>query len=204
MFSGIVKELGTVMEIINNTGKTVLFVQGNVNLSYSKVKVNDSIAVNGVCLTVVEVLKDVAVFEVLPETLRKTNLCMLSKNMHVNLEDAITIADKIGGHNVQGHIDCTATIVETYKDGDAIVTVFSLPKEYADMLVPKAYIAIDGMSLTIVSVNKDTFSVMLIPHTVNVTVASLWRVGSIVNIEVDILNKSIWHYLKNLEILKGE
>ncbi|MGV3278655.1 riboflavin synthase [Rickettsiales bacterium LUAb2] len=198
MFSGLVQETGKVIKVEKNPGKVVLYIQGKE--AYNNIVVNDSIAVNGCCLTVTSVLvNNIATFDVLPETLRKTNLGDLTDSSTINLEKSLTLQDKIGGHMVQGHIDTTAKIIEQYIDGDSVVNKFEINPEFAQMIVPKAFIAIDGISLTVVECANDWFSVMIIPHTNSITISKNWKIGSIVNIEIDIINKSIWSYMQKLQ-----
>lgn len=200
MFTGIVKELGTVEKIILEQGKTRLSIKAKNVLNTASV--DDSIAVNGCCLTVVELKDNTASFDVLPETLSKTNIGLLKEFDTVNLEDSVTLQTKLGGHIIQGHVDCTARIISYEQQGDSTLFSFSLPNKFLAMMVPKAFVSIDGISLTIVNVTDSYFSVMIIPHTKNITIASSWNINSLVNIEVDIINKSIFQYLSKLNLIK--
>jgi riboflavin synthase len=197
MFSGIIKEIGKVVNIIKSPDKITLTIAAP--LSLEKAVVDDSIAINGVCLTVVSLAENTAAFEVLPETISRTSLADLEIGSEVNTEESLTLADKIGGHMIQGHVDDVVIIKNMQKNGAAIDITFEGNPKYMAMLVDKAYIGLDGMSLTIVSVQDNTFKVMIIPHTFNNTIVKNWQVGSKINMEVDIINKSIYKYIKAME-----
>ncbi|MDR2007940.1 MAG: riboflavin synthase [Alphaproteobacteria bacterium] len=197
MFSGIIKEIGRVDNIIKTDGKITLEVAAPLLLKDAVI--DDSIAVNGVCLTVVHLSANTATFEILPETIARTSLGDLVIGGEVNVESSITLQDKIGGHMVQGHVDDVVIIKSIQANGAALDITFTGNSAYTDMLVEKAYIGLDGMSLTITAVEENTFSVMIIPHTFNNTVVKNWQVNTKVNMEVDIINKSIYKYIKALE-----
>lgn len=194
MFTGIIKELAIVTKIVNTTQKVLLKV--STSSVFNTAQVNDSIAINGCCLTITELTNNTASFDILPETLKLTNLGLLTVNQQVNIESSLTLQDKLGGHILQGHVDCTASVLKLEPDGDSTRVYFSLPSKFLKMLVPKGFISINGISLTIVEVTKQYFSVMIIPHTKTITNAKDWQVGTLVNIEVDIMNKSIYYYLQ--------
>ncbi len=189
MFSGIVEETGVIEHIIERQGGTTLTVRGDTVLE--GVKIGDSIAINGACLTVVHF--DAAHFDVelAPETLRKTSLHGMQANDLVNLERSLAANGRIGGHIVQGHIDGTAEVIETKPDGEGVMTTFRAPASLMKYIVPKGYIAIDGMSLTVVDTGTDWFTISFIPHTRAVTVAEHYERGRQVNLEVDILGKYV-------------
>ena len=193
MFSGIVEMIGTILQITTVEGCKQLTIAPAEPLH--ALSIGDSIAVNGVCLTVTEC--DETNFKVtsVPETLRITNLDHLLVQQHVNLEQALQFGDRMGGHFVQGHIDGTGEILEVIGDNsNAWLIKISLPKNLASYLVPKGCITLDGMSMTVIDVFSDYFTITLIPHTKRVTIARDYRVGSVVNIEVDMMGK----YLENL------
>ena len=187
MFTGIVECIGIVKDIPtqNELKRLQIFAPSIMQ----DVNVNDSVAVNGVCLTVIA--RDSENFSVqpVPETLRKTNLGSLPVNAAVNLERSLLPTSRLGGHFVQGHIDDTAKIVSIVREGAALLVKFSLPKSLRKYLVDKGFIAIDGMSLTIIEAHEDWFTVTLIPHTQQITIAGNYQEGTVVNIEVDILAK---------------
>lgn len=203
MFTGIIKHLGKIKRADLSSGQLRLAVEG----TFTSPEVDDSIAINGCCLTVVEVEKiansalanryEVS-FDVLPESLAKTNLSALTPEAEVNTEEALRVGDKLGGHLLQGHVDTVATLCQILTEGKSLKCFFKAPPEFLQMIVPKGFVALDGISLTVVDLNSETFSVMLIPHTRKISVAKNWKVGSQVNLEVDIFNKSIYSYLQKL------
>lgn len=189
MFSGIVEETGEI--------KNFIFRPGGMSVTIAAQKVlrdtaiGDSIAVNGVCLTVVRCDSETFEVDMAPETLRKTSLGKLQKGQKVNLERALPAQGRIGGHVVQGHIDATGEVVDLQPDGEGMIATFSAPVALMKYIVSKGYIAIDGMSLTIVDTGPDRFTISLIPHTRAVTTAAEYAKGTQVNLEVDILGKYI-------------
>ncbi|GIX47218.1 MAG: riboflavin synthase subunit alpha [Candidatus Tectimicrobiota bacterium] len=189
MFTGIVEETGTVLEVVQRPGGVVLTLGARRVLE--DVRVGDSIAVNGVCLTVVRADAQRFTVELAPETLRKTTLGQLRVGDAVNLERALAATGRLGGHFVQGHVDATGDIVATQPDGDGVLVTFRVPPALMKYVVPKGYIAVDGMSLTVVDTGPDWFRVSLIPHTRAVTVARHYTPGRQVNLEVDILGKYV-------------
>ena len=189
MFTGIVETIGTVQDI--QTHHELKRLQIFAPAIMQDVHVNDSIAVNGVCLTVIACDAQSFTVQVVPETLRKTNLGLLQLNFLVNLERSLLPTSRLGGHFVQGHIDDTAKILSMKSEGDAWLVQFSLPKSLCKYVVNKGFVAIDGMSLTVIEAHADEFTVTLIPHTQQITIAGNYREGTVVNIEVDILAKYI-------------
>jgi riboflavin synthase len=153
--------------------------------------IGESVSVNGVCLTVVEAGTGLACFEVGPETLTKTDLGLLESGQSVNLERALRVGDSLGGHFVTGHIDCVGTILDKVQDGDWLTVWFGFPKDFGALLVEKGSIAVDGVSLTVVEVREDSFSVMLIPHTRDNTTLGPKQPGDAVNLEFDLLAKHV-------------
>jgi riboflavin synthase len=155
----------------------------------------ESVAVNGCCLTVVATApgNENATFDVQagPETLFRTNLGDLEAGAPVNLERALRVGDRLGGHFVQGHVDTTAVLRERRREGDWEFLAFTIEPAWTPLMVPKGSIAVDGVSLTLVDVASDAFSVMLIPHTLAATTLGSLRSGSRVNIEADILAKHV-------------
>lgn len=188
MFSGIIQAQGTVQSIRQIQNNFRLSINAPTFLD-SKVKLGDSIAINGICLTIVR--KDATSFavDVMPESLKRTNLGSVTTNQKVNLEKALRLQDRIDGHIVQGHIDFCTKLIDRQADADAIKLQFALPKNYQEFVVEKGSIAIDGVSLTIVSVTNDSFEVDLIPYTQTKTVLGSLPINGTVNIETDILGK---------------
>ncbi len=185
MFTGIVEEVGSVKAV--EKGRLVI----GASEVLSDVKVGDSIAVNGACLTVTTYDESGFSVDVVPETLRRTNLGELTSGSPVNLERSMPAYGRFGGHMVQGHIDGTAAIRSIESEGDALMVIFDAPPSIMRYLVEKGFIAVDGASLTIVNCDNFSFSVTIIPHTQENTVFKSKRVGDSVNLEVDIMAKYI-------------
>ena len=197
MFSGIVESLGRIDRIVSEPPGCLLVVQSPEIVATTKVA--DSIAVNGCCLTVVETKKDTMSFQAGPETLARTNLGELVSGSPVNLERALALGDRLGGHFVSGHIDGQAVLSKIDDHGDWADYYFTVPKELAAQMASKGSVAVDGVSLTLVRCDKDLFSVALIPYTLKVTTLGSRKVGDKVNIETDILAKYVQRLLEAKE-----
>ncbi|GIF13303.1 riboflavin synthase [Actinoplanes teichomyceticus] len=190
MFTGIVEELGEVVRLTEGSGDSaVLAVRGP--LVTSDARDGDSIAVNGVCLTVVDNVDGVFTADVMGETLRRSSLGALAVGSAVNLERAAALGSRLGGHLVQGHVDGVATIVGREPADQWEVVTFSLPADLARYVVEKGSITVDGVSLTVMAVTGDTFSVGMIPATAKHTVLGSKAVGEPVNLEVDVIAKYV-------------
>ena len=189
MFSGIVEETGTVAAIQHRPGGMTLTIRAHDVLH--EARIGDSIALNGVCLTIVRYDAETFDVELAPETLRKTSLSQLQVRSEVNLERSLAASGRIGGHVVQGHVDATGEVMMLQPDGEGVMATFRAPVALMKYIVPKGYIAIDGMSLTVVDTGPDWFSISFIPHTRAVTVVRHYAPGSLVNLEVDILGKYV-------------
>lgn len=190
MFSGIVEVLGKVESVAQeNAGSR--FVLRWPGLA-EPLAIGESVAVNGCCLTVVAHEGETFALQAGPETLLRTTLGDRKPGDPVNLERALRVSDRLGGHFVQGHVDGKATVVERRAEGEWEFLRFRLadPK-WTAMMVEKGSIAIDGVSLTLVDVDADSFSVMLIPHTLAATTLGLARPGTVVNVETDMLAKHV-------------
>ena len=185
MFTGIVEEVGSVARV----EPTRLTVAGPKVTS--DLKVSDSICVNGACLTVTALDGDTFSVDVVPETLRRTNLGALKAGDPVNLERPLALSDRLGGHVVQGHVDATAAIDAIEDDGEALMIGFRAPTSIMRYVVEKGFVAVDGTSLTVVNCALDRFSITIIPYTRDNTVFHSRRVGDTVNIETDILAKYV-------------
>jgi riboflavin synthase len=194
MFTGLVEALGTVAELRREGAGQRLAVAAPEIID--GMQIGDSVAINGCCLTVVSLVADRgrAEFEAGPETLRKTNLGTLQVGDRVNLERALLPTTRLGGHLMQGHVDGVGTIRERSRQGEW-ETVWFHAGELARQMVPKGSVAVDGISLTVVDVTEDQFSVALIPHTLAVTTLGWKRAGSVVNLETDILGKYVLKFL---------
>ena len=185
MFTGIVEELGTVGSIKSG----VLIVDASLVLEDLDVK--DSICVNGACLTVTELTGTGFQVDVVPETLRRTNLGELTSGSKVNLERSLQMGGRLGGHIVQGHVDGTGEISSIEEDGDAYLYSFTVSPELSRYIVQKGFICVDGISLTVVDCADDEFTVTLIPYTREHTVLGTKSEGNKVNLEADIMAKYI-------------
>lgn len=189
MFTGIVEELGVVEALTDLGDAARIAVRGD--LVSSDARHGDSIAVNGVCLTVVENDGGVFTADVMQETLDRSSLGVLGVGDKVNLERAAMLSDRLGGHLVQGHVDSVGTIVDRKPSEQWEVVTISLPGSIARYVVEKGSITVDGISLTVMEVNEDTFSVSLIPTTLALTTLGHKGVGSPVNLEVDVIAKYV-------------
>jgi riboflavin synthase len=190
MFTGIVEELGEVVRLTDGGGDSaVVAVRGPVVTADAKH--GDSIAVNGVCLTVIDNVDGVFTADVMGETLRRTSLGALRPGSPVNLERAATLGTRLGGHLVQGHVDGVAEILGREPAEAWEVLTFSLPPEVSRYVVEKGSITVDGVSLTVMAVTGDSFSIGLIPTTLKLTVLGQKAVGDPVNLEVDVIAKYV-------------
>jgi riboflavin synthase len=185
MFTGIIEELGSVAEV----GDGHLAVRCRSVTTDSAV--GSSIAVNGVCLTVVERTEDRLRFDLSDETLRRSALRRLAAGSPVNLERPVTLLTRLGGHVVQGHVDGVGEVVAVEREGDGVRMAVAFPRSLAPFVVEKGSVAVDGVSLTAASVDGDRFGVSLVPHTLAVTTLGSATVGDPVNVEVDIIAKYV-------------
>ncbi len=190
MFTGIVEEVGSVVNISGN-GMTV-----RAERVMSDLKLGDSIAVNGACLTAVSLSESEFSVDLSPETMRRTSLGDLAAGGSVNLERALSAADRMGGHIVQGHVDGTGRITSTKEDGDSVILRMRAPKRMMPYIVEKGFIAVDGISLTVVKVGTSSFTLAVIPYTLRNTNLETLSVGARVNLEADILAKYVENLLK--------
>jgi riboflavin synthase len=189
MFSGIVAEVGTVKAFEGNGEAASLIVEASP--AFSDVAIGESIAVSGVCLTVVDHRESTFALDVSPETLRATNLGELRPGDGVNLERSLCLNDRIGGHLVSGHVDGVGRIIDERPEANARHYDIQVPKDLMRYIVPKGSIAVDGISLTVVACRPDGFQVTIIPHTAAVTTIGRKALGATVNLEVDMLGKYV-------------
>ena len=189
MFTGIVEELGHVVSLAHGPDSAVVRIRGP--LVTADAAPGASIAVNGICLTVVELDADSFCVDVMAETLRRTCLGELTPGSPVNLERALAVGDRLGGHIVQGHVDGTGTILARQLGDRWEVVTISLPGELARYVVEKGSITVDGVSLTIAGLDDVSFQVSLIPTTLALTTLGTKQVGDLVNLEVDVLAKYV-------------
>ena len=185
MFTGIVEEVGVVAKISDN-GMTVLATKVTEDL-----KLGDSIAVNGTCLTAVSFDRTEFSVDLSPETVRRTSLGRLSVGGPVNLERALLASDRMGGHIVQGHVDGTGRIMSTKRDGDSTIFRIRVPKRLNRYIVEKGFVAVDGISLTVVKIGASSFTLAVIPYTLKNTNLAALSIGDRVNLEADILAKYV-------------
>lgn len=191
MFTGLVEALGRIERVEPEGAGCRLAIRWDGLPENDPFQLGESVAVNGCCLTVVSA--DRGLFEVQagPETLARTNLGARRAGDRVNLERALRVGDRLGGHFVQGHVDTTATLSERRPEGEWEFLAFAIGREWDPLLVPRGSIAVDGVSLTLVTVEPGRFSVMLIPHTLAATTLGLLRPGDAVNIEADMLARHV-------------
>ena len=189
MFTGIVEETGTVraIDLVPDGARVTILAE----VALQGTRIGDSIAIDGACLTVVDISAHAFTVEATRETLRRTTLGDRAVGDGVHLERAMSAGGRFGGHFVQGHVDGTGEITRRTAVGDAIVQVISAPPEVVPYLVPKGSVTVDGVSLTVVNTGDDWFDVWLIPHTIAVTHLSSRPVGTRVNLEADILAKYV-------------
>lgn len=197
MFTGIVEEMGVIRSIRRGAHSAVLFIGAETVLS--DLKIGDSVAVNGVCLTATTVDGSGFTADVMHETLNRSSLGALVPGSPVNLERAMAANGRFGGHMVAGHIDGTGTITARRQDDNAVWYTVSAAPSLLRYIVEKGSIAIDGISLTVASVETDRFSVSVIPHTAAVTVLGRKRPGDIVNLETDLIGKYVEKLLRPAE-----
>ena len=183
MFTGIVQEVGRAKE---NDGSSLII---EAAASLDGLNLGDSIAVNGTCLTVKSMEGDSFSVDTMPETLRRTNLGLLGPGSPVNLEKALTLNTPLGGHITQGHVDATGALVSVEPEGDALIMRFEAPIQVMKYVVEKGFIAVDGISLTVVDWDESSFSVSVVKYTQDNTNLGVRKPGDVVNLEVDILAK---------------
>ncbi|MGN1481734.1 riboflavin synthase [Porcipelethomonas sp.] len=189
MFTGIIEEIGTVTAIKRTSLEAKLTISSEK--IFTDLKLGDSVAVNGVCLTAALISGKCFTADVMNETFSRTSLAALKPGGHVNLERAMAADGRFGGHIVAGHTDGTGTIKEIRPDGNAIWFTISASPEILKYIVKKGSVAVDGISLTVAEVFNDSFTVSTIPHTVAETILSEKRPGDIVNLENDIIGKYV-------------
>jgi len=194
VFTGLIVEIGTIVSLKRRSTSSVLSLKSHSIASSSAL--GDSISVNGVCLTVVDKKNNRLSFDLSEETLMSTNLGSLKARDAVNLEPSLSPSSKIGGHFVTGHVDDVGKIRSKEPLGDMTKFRIHAPRHIMGFLVEKGSVAVDGISLTIVDVSKNSFTVVIIPHTAKLTTIGLKCPGDTVNIEADILGKYVARFLK--------
>jgi riboflavin synthase len=190
LFTGIVEGIGKIINIKQNTkNRSAIKMTVNLGKNSKGLKLGQSVALNGVCLTVTGINKSKCDFEMIEETTKKTDLGNLKVGGIVNIERSLKVGERLEGHFVLGHVDGVGVIKKIEKKPKEVQIWFEIPKSLAKFVVQKGSIAIDGISLTVVDVKKNLASVCLIPHTIDVTNFSTKKIGDKVNIETDILGK---------------
>ncbi len=198
MFTGIIEELGTVERM--GGGSLVI----GAKKVLTDVEVGDSISVNGICLTVTSFDSRHFTADVMPETVRRTSLSELRQGSPVNLERALTLSSRLGGHIVSGHIDGTGTIVSMKEEGNAVLMKVAADAAILRGIVEKGSVALDGISLTVAAVTDEDFTVSLIPHSREVTNLSTKKKGSLINIENDIIGKYVEKMMQGAYLPEAE
>ncbi len=198
MFTGLIMDVGTVRGVQPEGQSVHISVQTKLT---PQLELGDSLAVNGVCLTVTHNAGDVAVATAVPETLARTTLGELGPGSRVNLEPALRVQDRLGGHIVQGHVDGVGTMIKRRQRGLSLELTFSVDPAQHRYMVHKGSITVDGVSLTVAALESDAFTVALVPHTLGATTLEDRAVGDRVNIEVDVLAKYVE---KMLGLAKGD
>jgi riboflavin synthase len=189
MFTGLIEEVGRVVAVPADGGPKQLRI-GAIRIA-AEAELGASVAVNGCCLTVTSRHENELAFDLLDETLERTNLKALARDSLVNLEQALPVAGRLGGHFVQGHVDCTAPILALEERGADLRMEVALPAEFAQYVVEKGSVAIDGISLTVAEVGPSRFAVWIIPHTRAQTNLASAKAGGLVNLEFDLLAKYV-------------
>lgn len=195
MFSGIVEGVGRIKEI-SHSKEIITFTIDAFHISQG-VKVNDSIAIDGVCLTVIATDDQKLKFNLVPQTLQKSTLGLKSEEEFVNLQRSLGVNDRIDGHFVQGHVDCTAKIIKIEDLGESSEMLFEIPDEFKNLIIQRGSIAIDGISLTVAECFGNQFKVAVIPHTLELTTMKDYKTEDLVNVEFDMIGKYIINTLEN-------
>jgi riboflavin synthase len=193
MFTGLIEALGTVRELKRQGGGGQLVIAST--MAQSDLQLGESIAVNGACLTVTSWTTDHFVVDVSPETFERTTLGTLRQSQQVNLERALRLSDRLGGHLVSGHIDCVATLRRRYQDQNSVRMQFEAEAQALRYIVEKGSVAIDGISLTVNHVDEDSFSVAIIPHSLDRTTLKNCSEGVKVNIETDMIGRYVERFV---------
>ena len=193
MFTGIIEEIGTVDQIVQQGEAIVLSIYASKILQ--DVKLGDSISVNGVCLTVTSFTPNKFTVDIMPETVRATSLQTLQKGSHVNLERAMAANGRFGGHFVSGHVDGVGTILKKKRVSNAVYYEVTVPEVLRRFILLKGSICVDGTSLTVFAVTDKSFTISLIPHTLSETILGKKDAGDIVNLECDMLAKYVEQFV---------
>ena len=199
MFTGLIEETGSILNIRPGSKSTSVSIKASKVLEDANI--GDSIAVNGICLTVTSKSADNFTADVMPETIKRTNLHRLTKGSKVNMERALKLGDRLGGHMVSGHIDSTGEIIKISPDENAVLIEIGLSENLLPYIIEKGSVSIDGISLTVASVTKSSFTVSVIPHTKKMTTLEKAMSGQMVNIECDMIGKYIHSFVANSHLI---
>jgi riboflavin synthase len=194
MFTGIIEKVCPVRSLRRLQAGAEL----QVDLSGLEAAVGDSIAANGVCLTACGLSGSIVAFEVSAETLERSNLGSLAGGSEVNIERALRPTDRLGGHIVQGHVDAVATVKSLERSAGFAEARLSADPEILSQMVAKGSVALDGVSLTVAAIEPDCFKVVLVPHTLRTTSLGRWKTGDVVNVETDIITRTVKRLLENI------
>ncbi len=195
MFTGLIEEMGVVRRLEKTRGGGRLSVQARKVLGGTKL--GDSIAVSGACLTVIDLATDGFTVDCMPETISLTTIGAASVGRAVNLERSLVLGERIGGHLVLGHVDAVSEVIAVVRKGAVREIRFSLPGAVASYIAPKGSVAIDGVSLTVMRVDKDAFEIGVIPHTLEETTLKNVHTGMLVNVEADVLARYVQRALRS-------
>lgn len=196
MFTGIIEDLGIIEKLNRDGGNLQITVHTSIT---NELKIDQSVAHNGVCLTVVGITGDTYTVTAIQETLDKTNLGLLKEKESVNIERAMKLGDRLDGHIVQGHVDQTATCVDIITEDGSWVFTFEYDKDLNNITIEKGSITVNGVSLTVINSQVNRFSVAIIPYTFNHTTFKTLHVGDTINLEFDVIGK----YVKRLNDLRN-
>lgn len=195
MFTGLIEDVGSIKNLkISSKGGFI-----SIKTSLDDIRVGDSVAVNGACLTAVKIVGEEVFFELSPETLKRSNLGMLSVGDPVNLERALKVGDRLGGHILLGHVDFTSRITYFKSKGDHYELKVYVPDNWLVYFVEKGSAGLDGISLTVNYIERNTVSLNIIPHTYENTNLKYKKEGDYVNVEVDVIGKYIVNYLRKIK-----
>ncbi len=197
MFTGIIENLGTIKKITSAGSNKNFHIESYIT---PELKIDQSVAHNGVCLTVVNIEGNTYMVTAIKETLEKTNMGLLKVNDKVNLERSLTLEKRLDGHMVQGHVDTIAKCKSIVSENGSWLYTFEVDKAFSELMVEKGSICVSGTSLTLVNVKSNEFSVAIIPYTYEHTIFHTLEIGSNVNIEFDMMGKYILKYLKGLNL----
>jgi len=188
MFTGIIEDIGVVANLKHVLGNLHITIKSKI---VSELKIDQSVSHNGVCLTVVDINNSEYTIVAIKETLDKTNLGDLKNDDLINLERAMKLGDRLDGHIVQGHVDQTATCIDVQENNGSWLYTFRYKKDFGNITIEKGSITVNGVSLTVVNSKQDTFSVAIIPYTYENTNFNSLKIGSVVNLEFDVIGKYV-------------